>query len=61
MHICSEGWQFDSALNEVRVIGGGEISARVISPKPEGTPPLPEGEWPTRDQLKGGKGWRALK
>lgn len=61
MHICSEGWQFDPSVNEVRVTGGGEISARFVSPKPLGTPPLPKGEWPARDQLKRRAGWRTVK
>jgi hypothetical protein len=57
MHICSEGWEFDPAANEVRITGGGEISARFVSPPPEGTPPLPRSEWPDPSELTG-LGWR---
>jgi hypothetical protein len=57
MHICSEGWVYDPATQEVRVTGGGEISARYVSPKPLGTPPRPREEWPDPDTLTG-KGWR---
>jgi hypothetical protein len=55
---CSEGWHYDPANKSVRITGGGEISARVISPRPLGTPPLPREEWPTRESLAKGKGWR---
>jgi hypothetical protein len=58
MQICSEGWEFDSVTRSVRVTGGGEISARFVSPKPLGTPPLPRDEWPTRETLARWKGWR---
>jgi hypothetical protein len=58
MRICSEGWRYDSERNEVLVTGGGEISARFVSPKPLGTPPLPRSEWPTREELGRFKGWR---
>jgi len=58
MHICSEGWAYDPATRTVRVTGGGEISARVVSPAPLGTPPLPRDQWPPRSALTG-KGWRA--
>ncbi len=57
MHICSQGWRFDPATEEVRVTAGGEISARFVSPKPLGTPPRPRGEWPSPWELNG-KGWR---
>lgn len=40
----------------VRITGGGEISARVISPEPLGTPPSPRSEWPTRESLRRRKG-----
>ena len=58
MHICSEGWRYDPASNSVRVVAGGEISARYVSPKPLGVPPLPRDEWPTRAELAHRKGWR---
>ncbi len=57
MHICSEGWRYDPASGEVRVTGGGEISARFVSPKPLGTPPRPRDDWPDPAKLTG-KGWR---
>ena len=56
MHICSEGWRYDPATKEVRVAGGGEISARFVSPKPLGVAPLPRSEWPSRSEL--GPAWR---
>lgn len=46
MHICSEGWTYDDVKGTVRVTGGGEISARFVSPAPLGTPPLPREQWP---------------
>jgi len=58
MYVCSEGWTYDRANRTVRITGGGEISARVVSPKPLGTPPLPREEWPSRSALTG-KGWRS--
>jgi hypothetical protein len=58
MYICSEGWHYDCKNNRIVVIGGGEISARVISPKPLGVPPLPRHEWPDRNTLARRKGWR---
>ena len=56
MHICSEGWEYDPETGSVRVTGGGEISARFVSPKPLGTPPLPRSEWPDRSAL--GPAWQ---
>jgi hypothetical protein len=58
MYICSEGWHYDSENDRIDVIGGGEISARFVSPKPLGVPPLPRDEWPDRDALARRKGWR---
>ena len=57
MYPCSEGWTYDASERSIRITGGGEISARVISPAPLGTPPLPRDEWPSRESLKG-RGWR---
>jgi hypothetical protein len=31
---CSEGWHYDAVSAMVRITGGGEISARIVSPKP---------------------------
>ncbi len=57
MYICSEGWHYDPKANRIDVIGGGEISARFISPKPLGRPPLPRDQWPSRSELTNRKGW----
>lgn len=58
MYICNKGWEHDPKTKSVRVTGGGEISARVVSPEPLGTPPLPTSEWPDKATLAKGKGWR---
>jgi hypothetical protein len=58
MYICSQGWHYNPTTREIEVIGGGEISARYISPKPLGTPPLPRNEWPSREELLKRRGWR---
>jgi hypothetical protein len=58
MRICSEGWRYDPDERVVRVTGGGELSARFVSPKPLGRPPLPRSEWPDRETLPRWKGWR---
>lgn len=57
MYPCSEGWRYDPDARQVRITGGGEISARVVSPAPLGTPPLPRDQWPPRESLTG-MGWR---
>ena len=59
MRVCSEGWTYDAADRTVRITGGGEISARFVSPRPLGVPPLPREQWPTREELARGRGWRA--
>src|SRR5437588_8392618 len=41
MFPCSEGWHYDSETRTLRITGGGEISARFVSPKPLGVDPLP--------------------
>ena len=58
MRICSEGWRYEPAKRQVRVSGGGEISARFVSPKPLGASPSPQQEWPPREVLRRWKGWR---
>jgi hypothetical protein len=58
MYPCSKGWSYDPSTREVRVTGGGEISARTVSPRPEGVPPPPREDWPLREVFKRGKGWR---
>jgi len=55
---CSQGWRYDPVDRSVRITGGGEISARVVSPRPLGTPPLPRGQWPARESLAKRAGWR---
>ena len=62
MYICSEGWHYarlspDDELS-ISIIGGGEISARFVSPKPLGVFPLDKSEWPKRQDLMKRKGWR---
>ncbi len=57
MYICSEGWHFDPQSGELRVVGGGEISARFVSPPPLGEPPRPKSEWPTRSELLKRNAW----
>ncbi|MFN8027714.1 MAG: DUF6508 domain-containing protein [Acidimicrobiia bacterium] len=58
MQPCSEGWHYDPDQPRIDVIGGGEVSARFVSPKPLGTPPAPRESWPTRERLARWKGWR---
>lgn len=57
LHICTEGWHYDPVADELRVIGGGAISARFVSPKPRGVDPLPRREWPARVDLMRTKAW----
>jgi len=59
MYPCSEGWRFEPESREIVITGGGEISARVVSPKPLGVPPLPRSEWPHYSELVRFKGWRS--
>jgi hypothetical protein len=59
MYPCSEGWKYFPDEREVRIVDGGEISARFVAPKPLGTPPLPRDRWPSRESLKG-LGWRVM-
>lgn len=59
LHICTEGWHYDPNADELRVIGGGAISARFVSPKPFGVEPLPRPEWPSRAELMRSTAWSA--
>lgn len=59
LHICSEGWHYDPSTDELHVIGGGNISARFVSPKPFGVAPRPRREWPSRSELMKTKAWSA--
>lgn len=56
---CSEGWTYDASSRMVHITGGGEVSARVVSPPPLGVDPSPRATWPARETLRG-KGWRDL-
>ena len=58
LHPCSQGWAYDPATRTLRLTGGGEVSARVISPRPLGVDPLPREQWPSRADLARGRGWR---
>lgn len=58
MHICSKGWAYDPESESIRVVRGGEISARFVSPAPTGTPPSPREEWPSREVRNRWAGWR---
>ena len=58
MHICSEGWHYSPDKNQIDLVGGGEISARFVSPKPLGVHPLEERDWPARADLRQRRGWR---
>ena len=58
---CSEGWHYDPTYGDkgrIDIIGGGEISARFISPKPLGTHPLERSAWPSKSKLRMMRGWR---
>ena len=57
LHICSEGWHYDPLADEIHVVGGGEISARFVSPKPLGRDPRPKNEWPARATLLKSRAW----
>ena len=55
---CSEGWHYDSESDCISIIGGGEISARFVTPKPLGRQPSPREEWPSKKELNKMRGWR---
>jgi hypothetical protein len=58
MYLCSEGWHFDRSRVRIDIIGGGEISARYVSPAPLGVHPAPRAEWPKKADLNLRRGWR---
>jgi hypothetical protein len=58
LYPCSQGWRYFPDEQVVRIIDGGEISARFVSPEPLGPPPLPREQWPPRSELTG-RGWRS--
>ena len=55
--ICTMGWHYDPDVRELRIVGGGEVSARFVTPAPLGPPPRPREEWPTREELSTRAGW----
>ena len=57
LRICTAGWHFDPVKRELTVVGGGPISARVVSPKPLGRKPLPRELWPTKAELRKFRSW----
>jgi hypothetical protein len=57
MFPCSKGWSYDAATRSIKITGGGEISARTVSPKPAGVDALPREQWPPRSALNRFKGW----
>jgi hypothetical protein len=59
MFPCSEGWKYEAATGSIAITGGGEISARVVSPEPLGIDPLPPEQWPSRVSLTRLTGWRS--
>jgi hypothetical protein len=55
--ICTMGWHYDPDMRELRILGGGEVSARFVTPAPLGPPPRPREEWPSREELSSRAGW----
>jgi hypothetical protein len=60
LSICSEGWAHHPSTKEIRLTGGGEISARCVSPAPLGITPAPRDEWPSRERLADWAGWQSI-
>lgn len=54
MYLCSEGWHYNPELDQLEIVGGGEISARFINPRDL----RPRSEWDNREVLLQRKGWR---
>ena len=57
--ICSEGWHFDPVSRELRIVGGGEISARTVVDPSADIRPLPREKWPLREVLFTHPAWWA--
>lgn len=57
LRICTEGWHFNPNSMELQVVGGGQISARFVSPPPLGKDPLPREQWPSKADLRKMSGW----
>ena len=55
--ICSEGWHFDPESRELRIVGGGEITARVVADPSQDVQPLPRSKWPSREVLLTHPAW----
>lgn len=52
MHICSKVWVYDPDTRSIRVVDGGELSARFTDEHV----PTPRSQWPDRSAL--GPAWR---
>jgi len=55
--ICTEGWHFDPVSRELRIVGGGEITARVAVDHVTDVPPLPRAKWPAKEVLLTHPAW----
>ena len=58
MKPCSEGMEYDPETKAIRVLAGGELTARFAVPPSAEILPLAKEEWPTRAALSKRKGWR---
>lgn len=58
--ICSAGWHYDPAACELRIVGGGEITARVATDPSALVLPRPRASWPQREVLLANPAWSAL-
>lgn len=57
--ICTEGWHFDPVSRELRIVGGGEITARVSVDPSTDVAPLPRAKWPAKEVLLTHPAWWA--
>lgn len=55
--ICTEGWHFDPVSRELRIVGGGEITARVAVDHVTDVLPLPRAKWPAKEVLLTHPAW----
>lgn len=60
IRICSEGWHFDPVSRELRIVGGGEITARTAGNPTPDVRPLPRDAWPSREVLRTHPAWADL-
>lgn len=58
MKPCSEGTQYESDTKAIRLVAGGELTARFVVPPATEVLPFAKEEWPTRAALAKRKGWR---